>query len=97
LLGRELPNQFKHAETWFPRRIVPLDEALVAERGQAVEERQRLGVGDRLDRREGAGAIEDGELRQELLLAGCEQGKTPVERGALRLLALGQGALAGGQ
>ena len=76
---------------------VGLQESLVDERLQLVEDVLAGLCADRLDVRERAASGEDGKTPEQTLLRVLEQRVAPVDRGAQRLLPLGNVARAGGE
>ena len=90
-LGRVLPDRRQHHEPGVAVRAGLAHEALVDERGEAVEgveiDAAVQGRGDGLDGVEGC-AGEGGEQLEEALLAGLEQLVAPLDRGTEGLLAL---------
>ena len=92
-LASVLTDRLQHPEP--VTLAVGLHESLVDERLQLVEDVLAGVCADRLDVRERAASGEDGQTPEQALLRVLEQRVAPVDRGAQRLLPLGNVARAG--
>ena len=91
-------DQFEHAEARLTiAGLLALHQALIVERGQAVEHGRVVVSRDRLNRCQRDATLEDGQAGQQPLLLLGQQRVAPVERGAQRLLACRQIARAAGE